>query len=89
MDLESLSSPIRFLGGLIDDATAAPLREYESWWLAEGMQISAAVDRAGTPWLRMFDEVGNRIDELLYPPEYLEDAEAGLSGRRDLAAVRR
>jgi len=70
MNLESLSSPNTFLGPLIDDAIAPTLHEYESWWLAEGMQISAAVDRAGTPWLRMFDEVGNRTDEILYPSEY-------------------
>jgi len=24
----------------------------------------------GTPWLRMFDQFGQRIDEILYPPEY-------------------
>ncbi len=70
MDLESLSSPITFLGSMVDDETLAALREYESWWFREGKQISAAVDRAGTPWLRMFDEVGNRTDEILYPPEY-------------------
>jgi alkylation response protein AidB-like acyl-CoA dehydrogenase len=70
MNLNSLSSPITFLRESIDDASIASLQDYESWWMTEGMEISAAVDRAGTPWLRMFDELGNRVDELLFPPEY-------------------
>src|SRR6185295_3016319 len=69
--LDSLHSPLAFLGSLIDDPDQlAPLREYESWWLAEGMAISEAVDRAGTPWLRMFDQFGKRTDEILFPPDY-------------------
>jgi acyl-CoA dehydrogenase len=32
--------------------------------------ISEAVDRAGTPWLRMFDQFGTRVDEILFPPDY-------------------
>lgn len=51
-------------------AEAAELAELERWWEAEGREISAAVDRAGTPWLRMFDTAGQRVDEVLYPPEY-------------------
>jgi len=43
------------------------LREYEAWFEAEGQQISDAADRAGTPWLRMFDRWGTRVDEILYP----------------------
>jgi alkylation response protein AidB-like acyl-CoA dehydrogenase len=46
------------------------LREYERWWEAEGKQISDATDRAGTPWLRMFDRGGRRVDEILFAPEY-------------------
>jgi alkylation response protein AidB-like acyl-CoA dehydrogenase len=46
------------------------LRAYESWWEAEGKAISNAIDRAGTPWLRMFDQLGKRVDEILFPPEY-------------------
>ena len=34
------------------------------------MAISDAVDRASTPWVRMFDVQGKRIDEILFPPEY-------------------
>jgi acyl-CoA dehydrogenase len=33
--------------------------------------ISGTVDRAGTPWVRMFDRYGKRVDEILYPREYL------------------
>ena len=69
--LQSLLSPLTFLGGLIEDQNQlAPLKEYESWWREEGMTISEAVDRAGTPWLRMFDQFGQRVDEILFPPEY-------------------
>jgi hypothetical protein len=32
------------------------------------MGISEAVDRAGTPWLRMFDQFGKRTDEILFRP---------------------
>jgi alkylation response protein AidB-like acyl-CoA dehydrogenase len=70
-NLESLFSPLTFLGNLIEDENQlTPLKEYESWWRAEGMSISEAVDRAGTPWLRMFDQFGRRVDEVLFPPDY-------------------
>lgn len=46
------------------------LRRYESWFEAEGRLISEAVDRAGTPWVRMFDRFGDRVDEIQYAPEY-------------------
>ena len=69
-NLDSLRTPVTFLGSLIPDSQLASLKTYESWWLAEGMSISAAVDRAGTPWLRMFDQFGKRTDEILWPPEY-------------------
>jgi acyl-CoA dehydrogenase len=42
----------------------------EEWWKSEGVGISRNVDRAGTPWLRMFDRDGRRVDEILYPGEY-------------------
>ncbi len=70
-NLASLLSPLTFLGNLIEDPNQlTPLKEYESWWRAEGMTISEAVDRAGTPWLRMFDQFGKRADEILFPPDY-------------------
>src|SRR5215471_6348951 len=69
-DLISLASPLAFLGDLITQAQLAPLKEYENWWHAEGIRVSEAVDRAGTPWLRMFDQFGRRTDEILFPPDY-------------------
>ncbi|MGB7844188.1 MAG: acyl-CoA dehydrogenase family protein [Candidatus Acidiferrum sp.] len=42
----------------------------ESWWRNEGVAISDTIDRAGTPWLRMFDHLGKRVDEIFYPSEY-------------------
>jgi alkylation response protein AidB-like acyl-CoA dehydrogenase len=53
------------------------LREYERWWEAEGKQISDATDRAGTPWLRMFDRGGRRVDEILFAPEYWRSLRQG------------
>lgn len=70
LDLQSLKSPLAFLNQLINDGTTRVLKDYESWWLAEGAAISEAVDGAGTPWLRMFDQFGNRTDEILFSPDY-------------------
>jgi len=68
--LESLQSPLSFLEFTTCDVLPEWLREYASWWEKEGQLISDAVDRAGTPWLRMFDQSGDRVDDILYPPEY-------------------
>jgi acyl-CoA dehydrogenase len=46
------------------------LRAYQDWWQAEGLAVSAAVDRAGTPWLRQCDRWGARVDEIAYAPDY-------------------
>lgn len=51
-------------------ALDAELADYEAWWETTGKAISEAVDRLGTPWLRMFDVQGRRVDHILYPPEY-------------------
>ncbi len=51
---------------------AETLRDYEAWWQDRGIAISEAIDRQGTPGLRMFDRFGRRVDEILYPPEYRE-----------------
>jgi alkylation response protein AidB-like acyl-CoA dehydrogenase len=71
MELEILRSPVRFLRHMLG---ALPqeraLLEFESWWETEGRSISDATDRAGTPWLRMFDRGGRRVDEVLFAPEY-------------------
>ncbi|MGA8593396.1 MAG: acyl-CoA dehydrogenase family protein [Bryobacteraceae bacterium] len=70
MSFEDLLSPVRFVQSTMNVRPPHWLQEYEGWWEKEGQQISDAVDRAGTPWLRMFDRSGNRVDELLYSPEY-------------------
>jgi len=50
MNLESLKSPAGFLKLMLGDLPdEAVFREYEAWWEAEGKEISASVDRAGTP----------------------------------------
>jgi len=68
---QSFFSPLAFLRRCVGDvAQSGYLDEYQGWWEREGKRISAAVDRAGTPWLRMFDSVGKRVDEILYPPDY-------------------
>lgn len=71
VSLEHLQLPIRFIKS--NQSGFHPptwLQEYEDWWQKEGQSISDAVDRAGTPWLRMFDRTGNRVDEILYSPDY-------------------
>ncbi len=70
MSFAALRSPVQFLQQAGIGADQDWLREYESWFEREGQGISDAVDRAGTPWLRMFDRWGARVDEILYPPEY-------------------
>ncbi len=49
---------------------AAVLAEHEAFWRQRGQAVSDAVDRAGTPHLRMFDAQGHRLDEILFPPDY-------------------
>lgn len=70
MTFDALHSPVQFLRQVGVSADQDWLREYETWLVSEGQPISDAVDRAGTPWLRMFDKWGVRVDEVLYPPEY-------------------
>jgi acyl-CoA dehydrogenase len=70
MNFEAVQSPVKFLQQSGVPADQEWLREYELWVQSEGQAISDAVDRAGTPWLRMFDRLGARVDEILYPPDY-------------------
>ena len=71
MSWERLSSPVAFLKQMLGALPCENvLREYEAFWETEGKPISETIDRAGTPWLRMFDRFGRRIDEILFPPEY-------------------
>ena len=71
MNFDILQSPLDFLLHQLGDvAREQELRIYESSWEEEGEAISASIDRNGTPWLRMFDPLGKRIDEILLPQEY-------------------
>src|SRR5580700_10571006 len=70
-DLNVLRSPLSLLDSQLQNIPHRDVLEAEeAWWKSEGIAISDAIDRAGTPWLRMFDRLGKRIDEILYPPEY-------------------
>src|SRR6201988_4174888 len=69
--LNALRSPVSFLESRLRDIpNRHGLDAEEAWWKKEGVAISDAIDRAGTPWLRMFDRAGKRVDETLYPGEY-------------------
>jgi len=66
MKFESLRSPTAFLEDVVPNFPHQDaLREYEAWWEHGGKAISEATDRARTPWLRMFDQSGHRVDEIL------------------------
>ena len=70
-EFATLSSPSSFLERHLGPlALSVELRQYEDWFSRHGQAISDAVDRARTPWLRMFDTAGRRVDEICYPPEY-------------------
>lgn len=71
MTLDTLASPVSWLRDRLGAVPLAPLLEAEQeWWKGEGVAISDAIDRAGTPWLRMFDRQEKRVDEICYPREY-------------------
>ncbi|HHB89981.1 MAG TPA: acyl-CoA dehydrogenase [Anaerolineae bacterium] len=71
MSEEWLHSPTAWLQSQLPAHPLFPtLTAYEQWWEEEGKAISAAVDAHGTPWLRMFDSQGRRIDLIDYPPDY-------------------
>jgi alkylation response protein AidB-like acyl-CoA dehydrogenase len=69
--LDALRSPLTFFQSRLPDIPHRDMLEAEEgWWKTEGVAISGAIDRGGTPWLRMFDCLGKRVDEILYPREY-------------------
>lgn len=71
MNLEQLLSPVAFLKARLGELPhEKSLRGYQDWWEREGTAISEAVDRSGTPWLRLFDRQGGRVDEILFAPDY-------------------
>ncbi|MGW8313170.1 MAG: acyl-CoA dehydrogenase family protein [Desulfuromonadales bacterium] len=49
---------------------ADELRDYQTWWQTTGRELSEAIDRAGTPWLRTHDRSGRHCDEILLGPGY-------------------
>jgi alkylation response protein AidB-like acyl-CoA dehydrogenase len=76
--LGTLASPLAFLQGHLPSVPAADvLAAHEALWFERGQAVADAVDRAGTPHLRMFDTLGRRVDEVLYPPGYWEVLRAG------------
>jgi acyl-CoA dehydrogenase len=85
MNPQALASPGRWLQRFVADIDVPPASDYERWWRDRGQAISDAVDRAGTPHLRMFDAQGRRVDEIQFPPEYWDALargyEAGLVWR--------
>lgn len=68
--LNKLDSPSAFLRSMGVEPPADVSEAYETYWQQEGLAVSASVDRAGTPWVRQFDRLGKRIDEILFPPDY-------------------
>jgi acyl-CoA dehydrogenase len=69
--LNTLRSPLTFLQSRLQDIPHRDVLDREEiWWSSEGVSIADAIDRSGTPWLRMFDRLGKRVDEILYPREY-------------------
>jgi len=66
-----LRSPLGFLQDRLPTIPHGDvLAAEQEWWKTNGVAISDAIDRAGTPWVRMFDKSGRRVDEILYPREY-------------------
>jgi len=69
--LDILRSPLCFLQSRLPTIPHLDvLTAEQDWWKTEGVAISGTIDRGGTPWVRMFDRWGKRIDEILYPREY-------------------
>ncbi len=69
--LDTLRFPLSFLQSRLSGIQHLDVLEAEQqWWKSEGVVISGAIDRAATPWLRMFDKSGSRVDEILYSREY-------------------
>ena len=77
-DERRLTTPQGFLGAVLGAIPDDPeLAAYQRWWAERGDELSAAVDRAGTPWLRMFDRDGTRVDEVCMPVGHRELLQRG------------
>lgn len=78
MNRESVSSPAGMLRQFLDEVgDEARLQAYERWWETTGKAISESVDRSGTPWLKMFDRDGQRVDAIQFEPGYRSLLEQG------------
>lgn len=67
----TIASPSAFVEQMVGELSLQPdLLDWEQYWRDVGSDVSASVDRAGTPHVRMFDALGHRIDEIVYPPDY-------------------
>ena len=78
VNFDTLRSPLPFLQNTFCDLRLPDwLQPYQRWWEREGQGISNATDRHGTPWLRMFDRSGVRVDEILFSPEYWKTLKHG------------
>ncbi len=66
-----IQSPLKFLESMLGTLESPDdLADYNQFWESEGIHISTAVDRAGTPWIKKYDLHGRQIDEIMYPPDY-------------------
>ena len=74
----SLESPLAFLERAFDgEPLEFDLTRYEQWWRDTGQSISEAIDQAGTPRLKMFDQRGRRIDQIGYDSGYRQMLASG------------
>ncbi|MCS7066128.1 MAG: acyl-CoA dehydrogenase family protein, partial [Fimbriimonadales bacterium] len=68
-----MDNPIAFLEAqLREPPCVQTLHEYHAWWETVGRALSDTIDRAGTPWLRLYNRQGERIDEVVMPAGYRE-----------------
>ncbi|MCX7606278.1 MAG: acyl-CoA dehydrogenase family protein [Bacteroidia bacterium] len=74
-----LGGPVAFLAEELGLLPSERLLAYQAWWETEGFSLSLSVDRQGTPSLKQFNEWGERIDEIGYPPAYAYLLGAGYS----------
>jgi alkylation response protein AidB-like acyl-CoA dehydrogenase len=68
-----MNHPVAFLEAQLGRLPCADtLHAYHAWWETKGRAISESVDRAGTPWLRLYNRQGERVDEIVMPAGYRE-----------------
>lgn len=78
MSFDHLLSPLDYLQHNLPELPLTDtLDEYEHYWVESGQAIADAVDRAGTPWVKMYDAIGRRVDEIQYPPGYWDALRSG------------